>query len=144
MKRRIPALRVFVHILIIIVQAGDVAELLDPRDGRGQAFVAAALGVGGQIIGVPAVVAPLGPAADGEQAPVDSQVGAQMLGNLRGLVERPVDPLPLNVRAILAHPPFQAGPELHVGGAEQAFLVGIAAIFWCSVTAVPFCSAIRR
>src|SRR5208337_660307 len=34
---------------------------------------------------------------------------------------------PLDPRAVLAHAPFQASPELHVGCAQEVFDVGIAA-----------------
>ena len=68
MRSGIPALGVAVHVLVVVVQAGDVAEGLDPPHRRGQALVAAALGIGRQVVGMPAVVAALGPAADDEQA----------------------------------------------------------------------------
>ena len=123
----IPALGVGVHVLVVVVEGGHVAEFLDAAHGVGQGLVAAALGIGREGVGMAAVVAAFGPAADHEEAFRDAQIPAQMLGDARGLVEGPAHLRRLLGGAVLVHPPRQAGPELHVGGAGQQPGVGLAA-----------------
>ncbi len=123
--RRIPALRVAVHVLVVVVQAGHVVERLDPPHRVGQCLVSTTLRVGGQVVGMPAVVASLGPAADHEQAAADPHVAMQVLGDRRGLVERPPHADRLLGGALLVHPPRQARPELEVGSADHPFHVRV-------------------
>lgn len=116
---RVPTLGVVVHVLIVVVQAGDVAEPLDAPDRVGQGVVAAALRIGRQVVRMAAVITAFGPSAKDEQAAGNPQVFVQVLGDLRRLVERPPDLDRLLLRAVLAHAPGQAGPKLDVRRPEH-------------------------
>ena len=101
------------------MERGYVVEGLDPPDRVGQGFVAAALGVRREVVGMAAVVAAFRPAAEDEEAPADVQVFVEMLRNGGRLVERPVHLDRLRFGAVFVHMPGEARPELHVGCPNQ-------------------------
>jgi len=122
-ESRVPALGVPVHVLHVVVQTGDVIQCLHAPDRIGQRLVAATLGVGRKVVGVPAVVAALGPAAHHEEATVELHVVVQVFGNPGRLVKRPADLDRLLSGAVLVHPARQTGPQLGVRCADHSFEV---------------------
>ncbi len=126
-QRRIPAFGVAVHVLVVVVQAGDVAQGLDPLDGGGQLVVATTLRIGGQVIGVTAVVASFGPPAHGEQTTGEAQIAVKVLGDLCSLLEAPMHGDRLLLVALLVHSPGQASPQFDVGSPDHPLRVRVAA-----------------
>jgi len=73
-----------------------------------------------------AVVTALGPAAQDEQAPLDAQIPAQVLGDGRRFGECPTDFDRLLLGALVVHASGQASPELEIRRSHESFGVRIA------------------
>ncbi len=84
----IPGGRIPVHVLIVVVQAEQIAERFDPIRAVGEAIISAAFGSRGKYIRMLIVVASVNPAGKDEHRPVDPEIVPQVLGDLRRLVER--------------------------------------------------------
>ena len=82
-----PGRSVLVHVLVVVVQSEEIPAGLDPPGGLDQALVAAALRRGRQDVGMAHVVAPIDPAGQDHEGPVDAQIVPPVLGALGHFIE---------------------------------------------------------
>ena len=125
----IPARGVLIHILVVIVQAGGIAGILDSPDRFTELPIAAAFGCRGQNIRMLIVVASVDPAAHAEEDVIHLEIILQMLGHFAGLFKGPVDDGMFLFLAGFIHFAIEHAPEFEIGRAPeilaQAVLLGL-------------------
>ena len=122
----IPGRRVAVDILVIIVQTENVSQLHNAARALGEPRVAAALRVGGEDVGVLVVISTVRPAAHDEEDFFQLQVVLEVLGDLGGFRESPIDLRNLLLGAGQVHLAVQQRPKLVVDRSKQLRALGMA------------------